>query len=291
MVKCVNCGEKFIGKEETNYSCPNCGTEQEYECPDCNNRVHKIKSNLCKKCGWFTCPACNCCHCNSKQMGWNGSKIYYAIDKKDETIAHIGIKYKGQHKSYIRLHNDDKEGDLSQREIIELIIQLARKQKLPPLIIRLCPRLIADSNIFDFNSRTINNTMRNINLEEKNLSTTHYKELIAEIKQQLIKYKDDEFENFGTKKLINDLPTSRRKELDKDRSVTRIQLETTICQGLIKKVKQGGIGSESLYESSDESVCQYWVVNNGIAQCQCPKDNFVKWKLVNGKYLPISEVK
>lgn len=282
MAKCYKCGTKFIGKEENNFCCPDCGEEPTYVCPDCKNEINKKKTALCKKCGFFICEVCKSCSCNSLKMGWNSSRIFYSIDKKDETIAYIGYKHGRIYKSYIRLHNEEPiNGDKTVQQILEAIIQIARNQKAPVDVYTLCPRKIAITNIL-YAPDSINNMMQDINLEENGTSTTMYKELIAEIRNLLKKYKTYKKETFTIKNIINDLTKSRRRELDKDKSATRRQVETAICQGLIEKVVIGGVTQEHVYELGTKKVCEYWDKKEGIVQCVCPKEKFSKWKH-NGK--------
>jgi len=284
MAKCVKCGTKFVGKEENKWACPECGTEPTYTCPDCKNEIKKTKTLLCKKCGYFKCSVCKKCFCNSMDMGWNGSKIYYQIDAKDKTIAHIGYRYAGTHKSYVRLHSDISSGNKTIKEILEFIIQTARNQKTLDSF-KLCPRMIAYGNIFGKMPDAINQMMNNINFETQGASTTQYNELIGEIRKAIIQFEKDEKDTFTTNVIIGALPNSRRRELDKDHSATRRQIETAICQGIIKKVIQGGVTQESVYEIHDGSICEFWKEVDGIKKCQCPSDLFEKYIFRNGRYI------
>lgn len=294
MVKCVNCETNFRGSEENNFRCPNCGLEPEYKCPDCGNQIKKKKSIECKKCGFFICQTCGSCHCNSLQMGWY-SNIYYEIDKKDESIAHIGYRFSKTKtkKSYVRLHDEIEVGDKSIKDILEQIIQIARTGNRIPEDILLCPRLIAKSNIFEEGknkNNTINGIMKNVNFEKQNLAGTHYAELIEQIIKQLNVYKQiDPLMEFGLKKLKTDMKDSNRTELDITSQATRTHTETCFCKGILSKVKQGGVGKESIYTFGDNTICKYWDIKDGVAQCTCPIDLFKKYKLVKNNYIPAEE--
>ena len=279
MAECYYCGEKFIGREDKNYKCPKCGEEPNYKCPTCENIIIKKEKYLCRKCNGFRCSICKRCLCNDLS-GWKNG-VYYRYDSSTNT-AKIGIKASGKpQKSYVYLHNEDDKGKLVEegyvlRDILETIIQKARKQPFPEYI-SLCPRNIAFSV-----QKKINLFFQQVTASKNKENKFKFKEVLEEIENYV---RTSERTNYNVQDVKVYLEDSRRVELDKTNEATRMHLETCICLGMHSKKVQGASISPSVYSSIPNSIghCKYLKESDGTFSC-INETNFIKSKRESGRF-------
>jgi hypothetical protein len=178
--------------------------------------------------------------------------ILFDYDEKTNLIW-IGIKSNGKtQRSYVLNHTDIQTGEWSPYEILEYIVETARKQK-KAMGWKACPRNVASSS----------QEQINMMYDEINNPNLKYKELIEEI-EKLILETTKINKTFVAKNLIN-LSTKLRKEY-KAQDVTRWQLESYICRGMVKKTKSADETAElkksnNQYQKAELGECPFWKKN------------------------------
>lgn len=173
--------------------------------------------------------------------------------QQEEQKIWVGVKSNGKtQRCYITNHTDIETGEWTPYEILNHIIELARKQKAPN-IWNACRRNVAISSKQQFNMM----------YDEFNNSNLKYKELLEEI-PVLIEEATKLNKTFVAKNLIN-LSDKLRKEY-KAQDITRWQLESYICRGCVKKTKSADETAElkrsnNQYQSGSFGECPMWKKN------------------------------
>lgn len=187
---------------------------------------------------------------------------------QEQNLIHIGIKSNGKiQRSYILNHTDIQTGDWSLYEILEYIVETARKQK-KLMVWKSCSRNVAISSKEQINSM----------YDEINNPNLRTKELIEEIGNLINKVTQDK-EIFTAKNLVNN-SNQNRYEL-KAQDATRWQLESYICKGSIEKTKTADETAElkksnNQYKKSDKGECIYWKKNEeGCYHCSAKSKEFI----------------
>lgn len=61
ILKCQECGRRFVVYTNKPMVCPNCGNDKWY-CFNCGRYFEP--DTLCLRCRWFICPYCGACGCD-----------------------------------------------------------------------------------------------------------------------------------------------------------------------------------------------------------------------------------
>lgn len=205
-----------------------------------------------------------------KENKWKRG-ILFDFDEDEGKII-IGVKSNGAtQRSYILNHTDMQTGDWSLYEILQYIVELARKQK-PPIIWKACPRNVALGAMEQINS--MYNEADNPNFKTKEL-IEQIPELIKEIPKQK--------EVFTAKDIVNLDTIHPRKEF-RAQDVTRWELESYICKGCIEKVASADETSEikksnNKYKQAQKGNCEFWKKDKSNCwSCTLKPKNFIMIK-------------
>lgn len=192
--------------------------------------------------------------------------ILFDYDEKTNLIW-IGVKSDGKtQRSYVLNHTDIQTGEWSPYEILEYIVETARKQK-KLTIWKSCPRNVAISSKEQINAM----------YDEVNNPRLKTKECLEEI-ESLITKAVQYAPIFTAKKLV-DLSEKFRYEL-KAQEATRWQLESYICKGCIRKTKSADETAElkksnNQYEKVNLGECLFWKKNEeNCYQCSAKSKDF-----------------